>query len=175
VATPYVGEIRMFGGNFAPVGWAFCNGQLMSISQNETLYALLGTIYGGDGVNTFALPDLQGRVPIHQGTDQQGNAYVIGQRAGSETVTLLGTQIPAHVHAAFGTGTAAGVPSPAGGLYAATDSSHQLYAPASAGAPVQMAAQTINPGSPALPHENLMPFTVVTFIIALTGVFPSQN
>jgi microcystin-dependent protein len=160
----------MFGGTFAPVGWALCNGQLMAISQNEALFSLIGTTYGGDGVNTFALPNLQGRVPIHQGT-----AFVLGQQAGSETITLIAAQVPVHKHTAFGTTNGASTGAPAGALYAATDSAHLLYGAATAGTPAAMAPQTLKPGNPAQPHDNLMPFTVITFIISLNGIFPSQN
>jgi microcystin-dependent protein len=160
----------MFGGNYAPAGWALCNGQLMAISQNEALFSLIGTTYGGDGVNTFGLPDLQGRVPVHQG----GNA-LLGQKAGSESITLVASQVPVHNHTAFGTTTGASTGAPAGALYAATDSAHQLYALASAGTPATMAAQTLNPGGAPVPHDNLMPFVVITFIISLNGIYPSQN
>src|SRR3979411_2112811 len=98
MAQPYVGEIRMFGGNFAPIGWAFCDGSLLAISQNAALFTLIGTTYGGDGQNTFALPNLLGRAPIHMGTDRFGNGYVIGQLSGTESVTLTTTQLPAHNH-----------------------------------------------------------------------------
>src|SRR5664279_3944416 len=102
MSQPFVGEIRMFGGNFAPAGWAFCNGALIPIAENETLFNLIGTTYGGDGQNTFALPDLQGRVPVHQ-----GNGFVMGQRAGAESVTLTQAQMPAHTHVLRGSSSAA--------------------------------------------------------------------
>jgi microcystin-dependent protein len=131
----------MFGGNFAPVGWALCDGSLMAIDQNAALFQLIGTTYGGDGVSTFALPNLQGRVPIHQ-----GGSSIIGLLAGSETITLVAAQVPGHVHTAFGTSAGASTGGPAGALYAVTDSAHQLYAPAAAGAPAVMAPQTLSPG-----------------------------
>ncbi len=102
MGSPYIGELRLFGGNFAPLGWALCNGQLLSISQNASLYQLIGTTYGGDGVNTFGLPNLQGRFPVHQGQGNGLQNYVLGQMAGSETVTLLANQLPAHNHGAVG-------------------------------------------------------------------------
>jgi microcystin-dependent protein len=142
----------------------------MAIGQNEALFSLIGTTYGGDGVQNFALPDLQGRVPIHQ-----GGSTILGQKAGSETITLIAAQVPAHTHTAFGTTTGASKGAPAGALYAVTDSAHQLYAPAAAGTPAAMALQTINPGAPPVPHDNLMPFTVITFIISLNGIFPTQS
>ena len=170
MANPYIGEIRMFGGNFAPQGWALCNGQLMAISQNEALFSLIGTTYGGDGQQTFALPDLQGRLPVHQ-----GGGSILGQKAGSESITLIAAQVPAHNHAAFGTTASANTGAPAGALYAATDTAHQLYALATAGTSAAMAAQTLNPGGNPVPHDNLMPFVVITFIISLNGIYPSQT
>src|SRR5260370_11612811 len=118
MAQPYVGEIRMFGGNFAPAGWAFCAGQLMAIGQNDALFNLIGTTYGGDGQSTFALPNLQGRIPIHQGTDGFGNPYVIGQLSGSENVTLTLNEIPAHTHSLLSLTAAGTHPRPANGEWA---------------------------------------------------------
>ena len=166
----YIGEIRMFGGTFAPVGWALCNGQLLSISQNAALFTLIGTTYGGDGVNTFALPNLQSRIPLHQGP-----GFVMGQISGTETVTLTGGQIPSHSHPAFGTTTnPATATSPANALYA---SGPALYnpPPSPPATPVAMASQALLPSVGGQPHNNVMPFQVVTFIIALQGLFPTQH
>jgi microcystin-dependent protein len=165
MSQPFVGEVRMFGGNFAPSGWALCQGQLQSISQNEVLYTLLGTTYGGDGVNTFGLPDLRGRIPMHQ-----GSGFVIGQLSGSETVTLTTQQIPSHQHAPFANTAAAGTDPtnsvPAGGGPA-------WFAP---GAPAMpMAANMLGTSGGSQPHENMMPYLAVNFIICLEGIFPSQN
>lgn len=174
MAEPYIGEIRMFGGTFNPSGFAMCNGQLLSISQNAALFTLIGTTYGGDGVNTFALPNLQGRLPVHMGTSAQGT-FVQGQIAGTETVTLSGTQIPNHQHTAFGTNGAAGAMSPAGALYAATGGTNELYAAPNAGTLGLMAGATLASAGGSQPHDNLMPFQVLTFIIALNGIFPSRS
>ena len=118
MSEPYIGEIRMVGFNFAPVGWAFCDGSLLQISQNDALFNLIGTTYGGDGQNTFGLPNLQGRIPVHQGIDSFGNPYVIGQLSGSENVTLTLNQIPSHTHSLLGQTTAGTHPSPANGVSA---------------------------------------------------------
>jgi microcystin-dependent protein len=167
----FIGEIRMFGGNFAPLDWALCNGQMMAISQNTALFALLGTIYGGDGVNTFALPNLQSRFPVHQGQGPGLSSYIIGETAGTESVTLTVNQIPQHSHvprAASGQGTAS---SPSGAVWA--ESPLNNY---SASAP----SSNMDPGALAFaggnqPHDNMPPFLVVNFIIALYGIFPSRN
>ena len=174
MADPYIGEIRLFAGNFNPTGFAMCNGQLMPISQNAALFSLIGTTYGGDGQTTFALPNLQGRLPVHMGTSAQGT-YVQGQILGTETVTLTGAQIPSHTHTAYGTNTTAGTTSPAGALYAATTGTNDLYAAATAGTLGVMAGATLASAGGSQPHDNLMPFLCVTYIIALFGVFPSQN
>jgi microcystin-dependent protein len=171
MAQPYIGEIRMFGGTFAIQGWAFCNGALQSISQNEALYQLLGTTYGGDGVNTFALPDLQGRVPVHQGQGAGLQNYVLGQKSGVETVTLVTAQLPAHSHIAMA-GSGAAQSSPANTSWGSV--SNNTYGPGTS------AANTMNAGSMGLsgsgqPHDNMLPFLVLTFIIALYGVFPSPS
>jgi microcystin-dependent protein len=163
----FVGEIRMFGGNFAPVGWALCNGQLLSISENEVLYTLIGTTYGGDGQVTFALPDLRGRLPIHQGS---GN--VMGQSGGVEAVTLTSQTTPAHTHQL----TAA--------LTATSDSpANTMLAPNPNIATLQFGGDEPVPYPPVLvsvvggsqPHENRQPFLCLNFIISLSGIFPSQN
>jgi len=167
MANPFVGEIRMFGGNFAPQGWAFCDGQLMAISENETLFQLIGTTYGGDGQSTFGLPDLRGRVPLHQ-----GNSFVIGQLAGTESVTLTTQQIPAHTHAARASnvGTQA---SPIGGFWS-TDpgGNNAAYSNTSNSA---MNAQAIKVAGGSQPHENRQPVLAISFIISLFGIFPTQN
>lgn len=170
MSEPYIGEIRMVGFNFAPVNWAFCDGSLIAISQNETLFALIGTTYGGDGVNTFALPNLQGRIPFHQGSNA-GNTLVIGQIAGSETVTLLPNQMPTHTHTLGASSSAGTQPSPASGLWAqSTLGEFSTEAPTKS-----MAASTTLPTGGSQPHDNLPPFLVVNFIISLFGIFPSQS
>jgi microcystin-dependent protein len=166
MAQPYVGEVRMFAGNFAPAGWMFCEGQLLPISEYETLFQLIGTTYGGDGQSTFALPDLQGRLPIHQ-----GNGFVLAETGGAEEITLTTNQIPAHTHtpmAQSATGTQAG---PGGGVWAA--SSLRLFNefnPASLVSP-----QSILPTGGSQPHTNFQPYLCISFIISLFGIFPSQT
>jgi microcystin-dependent protein len=166
MATPYIGELRIFAGNFAPQDWALCNGQLLAISQYEALFQLIGTTYGGDGVNTFALPNLQSRIPVHQ-----GNGFVLGQLSGSEQVTLTTQQIPSHTHTANATNVAADQASPKGYIWA--QSTLNQYGSNSPGTGMSPAAIGNSGGS--LPHDNMTPYLVVNFIIALFGVFPSQN
>jgi microcystin-dependent protein len=190
--NPFLGEIRMFAGNFAPRNWAFCNGQILPISQNTALFSLLGTNYGGNGQTTFALPDLRGRSPIHQGQGPGLSPYVVGETAGSENVTLITTQMPAHTHVATGGGGQAsiGLPcsnnagntdTPSGNIPAVTPSGDEQYVDA-ASANGTMAPVTLTIPPPvisitggSLPHENRSPYLAVSFIIALNGVFPSRN
>lgn len=166
----YIGEIRMFAGSYAPDGWAFCNGQLLQISENDLLFMLLGTTYGGDGRTTFGLPDLRGRVPVHQGHSSTGTSYALGQLGGSETVQLTVNQMPAHTHIArvsSNTGTEA---SPAGNVWA--NSVPQYSKSEVNGVMYQGALQAVGGNQP---HNNMMPFTAIHFIIALHGIFPQQN
>lgn len=166
MSSPFVGEIRMFGGNFAPAGWAFCSGQLLAIAENDTLFALIGTTYGGDGQTTFALPDLQGRLPMHQ-----GNSHVIGEQSGVESVTLTTQQIPSHNHvprAVAGNGNQA---TPQNGVWAGvTTSIYTTNAPNLA-----MNPSLVGGGGGSQPHDNLMPYLAISFIISLFGIFPSQT
>ena len=172
MATPFIGEIRMFGGNFAPQGWAFCNGQLLAISQYDALFALIGTTYGGDGVTTFGLPDLRGRIPIHMGTGTGLSPRALGESSGTETVTMDATQLPAHDHQFIGTTSSASAASP-GGALVSTPSSVDLYRPATVPAS-NMAAGAIGPAGGSQPHDNIQPFQCISFIIALEGIFPTQ-
>jgi microcystin-dependent protein len=172
MADPYVGEIRMFGGNFAPVGWEFCEGQLLPISEFETLFNLIGTTYGGDGENTFALPDLRGRFPLHQGNNGSSN-YIIGQTGGSESATLTANQMPAHNHTAMCASGGGNVASPSGAFWS-TDPFGNTAAYNEAGGS-SMAASAIGFTGSGLPHENRQPYLAVSFIISLFGIFPSQN
>jgi microcystin-dependent protein len=172
MSQPFIGQIIMFGGNFAPSGWAFCNGQLLSIAQNDVLFTLIGTTYGGDGQNTFALPDLRGRVPINQGLLQGGGNYVIGQVSGTETVTLIATQLPMHTHLAScnsGNGSSA---NPAGNFWAATPAFLQ-YVNGAANTNLNVVA-VASSGSNQL-HDNVIPYLTVNYVIALVGIFPSRN
>lgn len=173
MAQPYVGEIRMFGGNFAPAGWAFCDGQLLPISENETLFNLIGTTYGGDGQSTFALPDLRGRIPIHQGQGPGLSNYILSQAAGVESVTLNVSQIPNHNHAYLATGPGGTLqPSPVGS--AVTNDRVIMFSPGLL-TPETMAVQTVSPVGGSQPHDNMMPFLCVSFIISLFGIFPSPT
>jgi microcystin-dependent protein len=171
MATPFLGEIKMFGGNFAPVGFAFCSGQLLAISQNDALFALIGTIYGGDGQTTFGLPDLRGRLPVHLGTLSGGGNYVIGQSGGSEQVTLTTPQLPTHNHSAQASSAAGTQNGPGNGVWA--QSSLNQFGTGNAAS--TMTAQNIQNSGGSQSHDNMMPFLAVNFIIALEGVFPSQN
>lgn len=173
MSSPYVGEIRMFGGNFAPVGWLFCDGQALQISEYDTLFNLIGTTYGGDGQSTFALPDLRGRWPVHQGRSTTGTTYVMGQAAGVETVTLTQQQIPAHSHTPLGAVAAATATSPAGAVWSASTS--PAFAVPSGALTTQMAADALEPAGGSQPHDNLPPYLAVSFIISLYGIYPSQS
>jgi microcystin-dependent protein len=173
MAQPFIGEIRIFGGTFAPYGWSFCNGSLLAISQYPALFQLIGTTYGGDGVNTFALPDLQGRLPIHQGQGTNLSNYVIGSRAGVEQVTLLTNQLPVHNHGALGSATGTAVSSPANNTWGNSGIKNKSFGPGTSANATMNNASIGNSGN-NLPHDNLTPFQVISFIIALEGVYPSQ-
>lgn len=168
MAQPYVGEIRMFAGTFEPAGWMFCNGQLLPISENETLFQLIGTTYGGDGQETFALPNLQSRVPIHQ-----GNGYLLSQTVGTETVTLITGQLPAHTHALLATSSPSNDVNPGSNLLA----SATTFDPYEAALPpaTPMAPQAIGFDGGSQPHDNMQPFLCVSYIISLYGIFPSPT
>jgi microcystin-dependent protein len=162
----------MFGGNFAPAGWAFCQGQLLAISENDTLFNLIGTTYGGDGQTTFGLPDLQGRIPIHAGTGTDGVTYQLGEILGVETVTLTTQQIPSHTHAMSASTAIGTLSDPTNNLTSESPS----VKPYSAQVPVTaLAANAVTPTGGSQPHGNLQPFLCVSFIISLFGIFPSQN
>lgn len=173
MADPFVAEIRMFPFNFAPKGWAFCDGQLMPLSQNTALFALLGTTYGGNGKSNFALPNLQGSAPIHTGTDQQNVPWDLGQQAGTETVTLLESEMPVHVHSV----TAAEEPStllaPGPDRVLGRSDGGEAYLSPAAGL-TQLAPQALAPQGGNLPHNNMQPYLTVNFNIALQGVFPQR-
>jgi microcystin-dependent protein len=169
--APYVGEIRLFAGNFAPNGWMFCEGQTLPISENEVLFQLIGTTYGGDGRETFNLPDLASRVPIHMGTGPSGITYQIGEKAGTEEVTLTVQQIPGHTHPLTASTNPATSQTPTGNVLAKS-TQVDLYINAVPGDP--MHPQAITPAGGSQPHENTQPFLCINFIISLFGVFPSQ-
>ena len=167
MAQPYVGEIRMFAGNFAPVGWMFCEGQLLPISENETLFQLIGTTYGGDGESTFALPDLRGRLPMHQ-----GNGFILAETGGVEEVTLTIQQIPSHLHPLLAsTGTATST-TPGNNVAAATQAVTYFNLLEN---PANMSPQSIGPVGGSQPHTNFQPYLCVNFIISLFGIFPSPT
>jgi microcystin-dependent protein len=171
MSDPYVGEIRLFAGNFAPQGWAFCDGQLLSIATNEVLFDLIGTTYGGDGQTTFALPDLRGRVPVHLGSNNQSN-YLPGQSGGTESVTLTANQMPAHGHAMYAsTSPASAAHGPSEVLGSST--AMNLYG---TGVPnMAMDPNALTPVGGNQPHENMPPFVALSYIISMFGIFPSQN
>jgi microcystin-dependent protein len=167
MAQPYVGEVRMFAGNFAPAGWMFCEGQLLPVSENETLFQLIGTTYGGDGQSTFALPDLRGRLPVHQ-----GNGFILAETGGAEEVTLTVNQIPAHTHPEL---ASTGAPqssnpqsnvlaTPVGNVYNGTNTNL-----------VNMNAQAVTSVGGSQPHTNFQPYLCINFIISLFGIFPSPT
>lgn len=170
MSSPFVGEIRLFAGNFAPLNWAFCNGQLLSIAQNPVLFQLIGTTYGGDGINTFAVPDLRGRAPIHF-----SGGFPIGSLVGSENVTLTNANLPAHSHTARG----AGVSNAAGpvGNYWSADSGGNVAAYHKVPPPpnTQMSNSALSSAGGNQPHENMQPFLTITYIISLEGIFPTQS
>ena len=167
MAQPYVGELRMFGGNFAPAGWHFCDGALLPISENETLFNLIGTTYGGDGQSTFAVPDLRGRLPIHQ-----GNGFIVGENGGVEEVTLTTQQIPAHSHPFLAVQDIGGASAPANNFLAQSDTI-KLYAAVNPTSP--LGSSSILPVGGSQPHTNFQPYLCVSFIISLFGIFPPPS
>ncbi len=171
MGQPFVGEIRMFGGTFAPAGWAFCDGSPLPISENETLFQLIGTTYGGDGQETFALPNLQGRLPMHMGQGSGLSARIIGEMGGVETVTLNTQQIPVHTHAPLAVAGSGNQSTPQNGVWAGASSS--IYTTNAPGSPMNATLGGSTGGSQ--PHDNLMPFLCISFIISLYGIFPSQS
>ncbi len=173
MSEPFVGEIRMFAGNFAPRGWAFCDGQLLAVSQNDALFALLGTIYGGDGRTTFGLPDLRGRLPIHQGNGPGLSPRTIGSAGGAEQVTVTVPELPAHSHELGAVDqNATEVDGDADDTLGRTVG-YDLYVPPDN--PVGMSSAAVSAVGGSQPHSNVMPFLCINFIIALVGIFPSRN
>jgi microcystin-dependent protein len=166
---PFIGQILLFAGDFAPRGWALCNGQLLSIAQNSALFSILGTTYGGDGVTMFAVPDLRGRVPMHWGDGPGLTSRTIGESSGSESVTLLQTQIPAHTHTVNASEIAADARNPANAILA-QNASYTTSAPNTT-----MSAHSLAPAGGGQPHDNMQPFLAITFIIALEGIYPSRG
>jgi microcystin-dependent protein len=170
MAQPYIGEIRMFAGNFAPAGWFFCDGQLVPISENDALFTLIGTTYGGDGQETFAMPNLQSRIPIHFGAAASGTTYQMGEASGTETVTLTTQQIPVHTHPFLVSGDSGSTSNAAGAMPA---TGITVYRPEPASAAMNPGAVTPVGGSQ--PHENMQPYVGINYIISLFGIFPTQT
>lgn len=173
MGSPYIGEIRMFGGTFAIRGWAFCDGSSQAISQNDVLYALIGTTYGGDGVNTFNLPDLRGRVPVGTGQGSGLQNYTIGQSGGAETVTLSIGTLPTHNHLAAANNAAGDSNSPAGASAWAQASGNSRYSTNPPTGAMNFGA--LSSAGNSQPHENMIPFQCINYIIALEGIFPPRN
>ena len=167
MAQPYVGEIRMFGGNFAPAGWMFCDGQLLPISENETLFNLIGTTYGGDGQSTFALPNLQSRVPIHQ-----GNGFILAETGGAESITLTVQQIPIHTHPFVASNNLSNAPDPSG-QQISQSLQVKMYIEDIPNQPMNVQGNGIVGGSQ--PHTNIQPYLTINFIISLFGIFPPPS
>lgn len=174
MSEPFIGQIMAVGFNFAPRGWAMCNGQLLPISQNDALFALIGTTYGGDGVTTFALPDLRSRIAIHQGQGPGLTNRPIGQASGTETVTLVANQMPSHTHPVSATAVNADKPTPANNIWATEPTTSTLFYGAGP-TDSTMNPQTISAAGGNQPHDNLMPYLTMTYVIALVGIFPSQG
>ena len=175
MAQPYVGEIRIFAGNFAPAGWMDCDGQLLPISENETLFQLIGTTYGGDGQSTFALPNLQSRVPVHQGTGSDGITYQLAENVGAESVTLSTQQIPVHSHALLGSSNAANANTANGNLLGTIPLSAGQFAYGTVTPILPIDPSSIGPVGGNQPHDNMQPYNVLRYIISLFGIFPSQT
>ena len=174
MSDPFVAEIRMFPFNFAPKGWAFCDGQLMPLSQNTALFSLLGTFYGGDGKSTFALPNLQGSAPMQSGQGQGLSQRFLGEQSGSETITLLLSEIPLHTHNIMAAGSLANLNQPGPTRVLARSSGGTVYQAVTNQSIVQMAPQELSPAGGSLPHNNMQPYLTVNFCIALQGVFPPR-
>lgn len=170
MAQPYVGEIRIFAGNFAPAGWQFCNGALLSISENETLFQLIGTTYGGDGQTTFAVPDLRGRLPLHQ-----GNGFTLASAGGAEQVTLTISQIPSHSHPLLATSNQATATAPSNSVLPGRPSLVTVTPYGSDAPRVAMSPAAISSIGGSQPHSNMQPYLCVNFIISLFGIFPSPT
>jgi microcystin-dependent protein len=174
MSEPFVGEVRMFAGNFAPRGWAFCDGQLLAVSQNDALFSLLGTIYGGDGRTTFGLPDLRGRIPLHAGSGPGLSPRRLGAKAGAENVTLTVNQLPSHGHG-FQVTTATGNESSPENESFASSATADYYIDQSFPQNVSLASSAVTNTGGSRSHTNLMPFLCIHFIIALVGIYPSRS
>ena len=178
MSNPYIGEIRIFAGNFPPAGWAMCDGQLLPISEYDTLFNLIGTTYGGDGQNTFGMPDLRGRVPVHMGT-KNGQTYVIGQQTGVPTVTLTSTQLPQHTHPMYAVSSAGAVSTPTTQTMLSdqgpTGTTLNAYTPYTGANQIALSAASTTPAGGNQPHDNMQPYLGLNFIISLYGIYPSPS
>jgi microcystin-dependent protein len=168
MAQPYIGEIRIFAGNFAPWGWAFCEGQLMPISENEALFNLIGTTYGGDGESTFAMPDMRGRIPIHN-----GNGFILAETGGAEEITLTVNQIPSHSHSLVATTDISNTGNAADAILSTTTTGSKIYS--TTNPTVALNSNSIAADGGNQPHSNFQPYLCVNYIIALFGIFPSPS
>lgn len=176
MSQPFVGEIRLFAFNFEPAGWAACDGQLLPISENDTLFQLIGTTYGGDGQSTFALPDLRGRLPIHMGQGAGLGNRLLAETGGVETVTLTSSQIPSHTHTLIATAAAATAVTPGSNLLPGAVSGDTFYVNNTAGNTMApMSSQMLGPSGGSQPHDNMMPTLVARYCMSLFGIFPSPN
>jgi microcystin-dependent protein len=174
MSEPFIGEIRMFAGNFPPQGWAFCDGQLLPISGNESLFSLFGTTYGGNGQTTFGVPDLRGRIPLHRGQGPGVGGRLIGEKSGTETVALTSPQLASHTHNVFAsTGPTSNAVGPEGAVTGDTGAAQIYAAPSSP--PIAMDAGAVSNVGGGQPHENMAPYLAIRFIVALFGIFPSQS
>jgi len=171
----FLGEIRLFAGNFAPSGWAMCDGSIISIANNDALYTLLGTTYGGDGMQTFGLPNLRGRVPLHQGTlsTEPGVTYTIGQTGGTPTVVLTANNLPQHTHTLTISATTGTLADPTGNVLGAAPDGEQLYFAATPATPLD--SRMVTPVGNSQPHDNMQPYAVMNYIIATEGIYPPQS
>jgi microcystin-dependent protein len=175
MAQPYVGEIRMFAGSFAPAGWMFCDGQTLQIAENDVLFQLIGTTYGGDGEETFDLPNLQSRVPIHQGNGPDGSTYKLAETGGAEAVTLSVQQMPVHTHQLLGSANATTTNQPQNNVAATLLVALQQFPYGQSTPILPIDSSSVQPQGGSQPHDNMQPFLVISFIISLYGIFPSQN
>jgi len=171
---PFIGEVRIFAGNFAPTGWALCDGQLLSIASNTALFSLLGTTYGGNGVNTFGLPDLRGRVPIQPGQGPGLSLHDLGERAGVESLTLLATEMPQHTHAVSASNANGNSDAAAGRFAARSASAVQQYSTNADAIDTTLSAAAVGSSGGSQPHNNMQPYLVLNFIIALQGIYPPR-
>lgn len=175
MSTPYLAQIQPFGFNFAPRGWSFCDGQILSIAQHSALFALIGTTYGGDGITTFALPDLRGRVALHQGHGPGLSARSIGETGGSQNVTLTASQMPTHNHLVMANGTAGTTFTPANNYLAADSGNTDAIYSTTLSNPATMATNMVGAAGGNQPHNNMQPYLVINWCIAMEGIYPSQS